>query len=52
MTKKMRLWPYKKASRTVGSATTAAPATIFAAVPWPSSRMISASGAGLLAKTV
>ena len=50
MTKKIRLWPYRKAKITVGMAITAAAPIILAASPWPSWRRISASGSGLPTK--
>ena len=50
MPRKMRLWPNRKASSTVGSAITAAAAIHWAAVPCPIWRRIRASGSGLLAK--
>ena len=43
---------YSLVVSTVGSAITAAPAITLAAVPWPSSRRISASGSGLWPNTV
>ena len=50
MPRKMRLCPNRKASSTVGKAITAAAAIHCAAVPCPSSRMISDSGSALSAK--
>ena len=50
MPRKMRLWPNRKASSTVGSAITAAAAIHWAAVPCPIWRRIRARGSGLLAK--
>ena len=50
MPRKMRLWPNRKASRTVGRATTAETAIHCAAVPCPISRRMRASGSGLSAK--
>ena len=49
MTKKMRLWPNRKARITVGRAITAAAPMAMATPPWPSPRRISASGSGLVA---
>jgi hypothetical protein len=47
----MRLWPYRKASSTVGSAMIAITPITIAAVGWPSWRMISASGSALWPNT-
>ncbi len=52
ITKKMRLCPYKNASNTVGNAMIATAPITKAALPWPSSRRISANGSGLLPNTV
>ncbi len=52
ITKKMRLWPNRKARITVGSATTAAPPISTATPPWPTLRRIRASGSGLPANAV
>ncbi len=50
MPRNIRLWPNRKASRTVGRATTADTPIHFAAVPCPRSRRIRARGSGLAAK--
>ncbi|KAG1434450.1 hypothetical protein G6F56_014307 [Rhizopus delemar] len=51
ITKKMRLWPYRKASSTVGRAMIAITPITIAAVGWPSWRMIRASGSALWPNT-
>ncbi|MNL51407.1 hypothetical protein D3C87_1745060 [compost metagenome] len=50
MPRKIRLWPNRKASSTVGRAMTAAAAIHWAATPCPRPRMIRARGSGLSAK--